>query len=301
MQDIDYKLLKALSVVVQEGGFEKAANVLHLSQPAVSLRIKQLETQIGQVLLTRTTPPLPTLFGQRMIKHYQQVKLLESDLFESVESAANKEFVLFPIGINVDSLSTWFLDAMDEFLKKERVLLDLVVDDQEHTHRLMQDGKVGGCISSRPEPMQGCRVAYLGSINYHLLATPEFAAQWFPDGLTTESVSHAPFLVYNRKDTSHETLIKSALGALPNSMTLNYFPATERFSDFIAQSLACGMCDITADQSCMTMLKAGTLIDLAPENFVKVRLFWHSWNLKSSLLDRFSTILVEKSREILLD
>ena len=83
-----------------------------------------------------------------MIKHYQQVKLLESDLFESIERSHGKEFIVFPIGINVDSLSTWFLDSMGAFLKKERVLMDLIVDDQEHTHRLMQDGKVGGCISS---------------------------------------------------------------------------------------------------------------------------------------------------------
>ena len=57
MADIDYKLLKALSVVVQEGGFEKASRVLHISQPAVSQRVKLLEEQTGQVLLTRTSPP----------------------------------------------------------------------------------------------------------------------------------------------------------------------------------------------------------------------------------------------------
>ncbi len=301
MKNIDYKLLKALAVVVQEGGFERASKVLHLSQPAVSQRVKQLEKQIGQVLLTRTSPPLPTQFGHQMIKHYQQVKLLESDLFKTIEGSAQQDFVVFPVGINVDSLSTWFLDAMGEFLKKERVLLDLVVDDQEHTHRLMQDGKVGGCISSRAEPMQGCRVAYLGSINYHLLATPEFAAQWFADGLNTKSVARAPILVYNRKDSSHETLLKSVLGEVPAQLTLHYFPATERFADFIAQSLACGMCDITADETCMRMLKNGTLIDLAPNNFVKVRLYWHSWNLQSPLLDRFSKILVQKTRKILLD
>nr|WP_321400831.1 LysR family transcriptional regulator ArgP [uncultured Desulfobacter sp.] len=300
MIDIDYKLLKALFVVVQEGGFEKAARVLHISQPAVSRRVKQLEEQTGQVLLTRTTPPLPTRFGRHMIKHYQQVRLLEADLFETVDESPEKEFVVFPIGVNVDSLSTWFLDAMGAFLKEERVLLDLIVENQEYTHRLMQTGEVGGCISSRPAPMQGCRVDYLGSTNYHLLATPQFAAQWFPDGVTYGAACKAPFLVFNRKDNSHEIVLESILGRVPEKMMLHYFPATERFADFIAQGLACGMCDITADENCMQMLEQGVLMDLAPDNFVTVKLYWHMWNLHSKLLARFSRKLVSKARKILL-
>lgn len=301
MPDIDYKLLKALSVVVQEGGFEKASHLLHISQSAVSQRVKLLEEQTGQVLLTRTSPPHPTFFGRQMIKHYQQVKLLEADLFESIEVTPREGFITFSIGINVDSLATWFLDAVGAFLKKERVLLDLVVDDQAYTHRLLRDGKVGGCISSRPEPMQGCRVAYLGSINYHLLSTPSFARQWLPNGLTREAIQRAPILVYNRKDESHKQLIEKALGEVPAQLTAHYVPAVERFTDFIASGLACGMCDITADESCMRMLDQGTLVDLAPSHYVKLKLYWHCWNLKSTLLDRFSTILVEKTRQILLD
>lgn len=38
----DYKLLAALAAVVEQGGFERAAQALGLSQSAVSQRIKQL-------------------------------------------------------------------------------------------------------------------------------------------------------------------------------------------------------------------------------------------------------------------
>ena len=41
----DYKLLAALGAVVEQGGFERAAQMLGLSQSAVSQRIKLLETR----------------------------------------------------------------------------------------------------------------------------------------------------------------------------------------------------------------------------------------------------------------
>jgi LysR family transcriptional regulator (chromosome initiation inhibitor) len=40
---LDYKLLEAMAMVVLERGFEKAAHKLHLTQSAVSQRIKLLE------------------------------------------------------------------------------------------------------------------------------------------------------------------------------------------------------------------------------------------------------------------
>lgn len=141
------------------------------------------------------------------------------------------------------------------------------------------------------------RVAYLGSINYHLLGTPQFAREWLPGGLSLENIGQAPILVYNRKDASHKRLIEIVLGQCPEQLTVHYFPAVERFTDFIVSGLACGMCDITADEA----LTEGTLIDLAPPHYVKLKLYWHSWNLKSSRLERFSAMLIEKTREILLD
>jgi LysR family transcriptional regulator (chromosome initiation inhibitor) len=81
---IDYKLLEAFAMVVQEGGFDKAANVLHLTQSAVSQRVRLLEDRAGKILLSRTSPPRPTDAGLKFIKHYVQVKLLEDGLSEDM-------------------------------------------------------------------------------------------------------------------------------------------------------------------------------------------------------------------------
>ncbi|HCP56021.1 MAG TPA: ArgP/LysG family DNA-binding transcriptional regulator, partial [Pseudomonas sp.] len=72
----DYKLLAALAAVVEQGGFERAAQMLGLSQSAVSQRIKLLEARVGQPVLLRETPPQATEVGRRLLNHVQQVRLL---------------------------------------------------------------------------------------------------------------------------------------------------------------------------------------------------------------------------------
>ena len=72
----DYKLLAALAAVVEQAGFERAAQALGLSQSAISQRIKLLEARVGQPVLLRDTPPRPTELGQRLLNHVQQVRLL---------------------------------------------------------------------------------------------------------------------------------------------------------------------------------------------------------------------------------
>ena len=66
---LDYKLVEAFAAVVQEGGFEKAAKLLNLTQSAVSQRVKLLEEQAGCILLVRSLPPRPSPAGQEMLRH----------------------------------------------------------------------------------------------------------------------------------------------------------------------------------------------------------------------------------------
>ena len=50
-----YEDLLSFFIVVNEGSFTAAAKKLYKTQPAVSMAIKQLETEFGQPLLIRKT------------------------------------------------------------------------------------------------------------------------------------------------------------------------------------------------------------------------------------------------------
>ena len=292
----DYKLIEALAMVAREGGFDKAARALYLTQSAVSQRVKLLEELTGQVLIARTTPPQATSAGRKLLKHYLQVKRLEDDLMGEIGNPASKGFASIAVGINADSLAIWLLDAIQSFLLEERVLLDIRVDDQEQTHRLLKEGEVMGCISTQEQPMQGCRIEYIGRMNYRMMAAPGFAARWFPNGLTIEEVRRAPALIFDRKDDLHHKLLHQALEEVPASIPTHYVPSVEKYAEFIALGLAYGM---LPDQQSTSLVRTGQIVDLSPDCHVPVKLYWHCWSLKSKLLSKFTQQLTFRAKTLL--
>src|SRR5215469_14577303 len=52
--DIDTRLLRYFAAVAAEGNLTHAAEQLHVSQPALTKQIKQLEIQLGARLFTRS-------------------------------------------------------------------------------------------------------------------------------------------------------------------------------------------------------------------------------------------------------
>ncbi len=295
---LDYKLIEALAMVAREGGFDKAAKALHITQSAVSQRLKLLEELTGQVLIARTTPPQATSAGQKLLKHYLRVKRLEDDLMREMEESGNKGFTSMAVGINADSLAFWLLEAIHSFLREERVLLDIRVNDQEQTHRMLKDGEVIGCISTQEHPMQGCRIEYIGRMKYRLMASPEFAAKWFPNGLTFEDVRRAPAVIYDRNDELHHKLLLQALEEVPAAFPNHFVPSIEKFAEFIALGLGYGM---IPDQQCAGLVSTGQMVDLSPEHHVPAELYWHCWNIKSDLLGKLTQRLVGKAKTLLGD
>ncbi len=298
---LDYKLLEALAQVVEQGGFEKAARTLHLTQSAVSQRVRQLEEQSGLILLARTSPPKPTAAGMRMLKHYRQVRLLEDDLSDvfapsGQSSAGEMPGVSLPIGVNGDSLSTWFFQAVEPFLEQDRALLDLRIEDQELTHRLLRDGEVVGCVSTLDKPIQGCSLAYLGRMDYRLVCAPGFARQWFASGVAQEGVRLAPSVAFDRVDNLNFLYYQQKFGCVPPDIPVHYIPWPEQFNEFILAGRAYGM---MPDQHTETLLAAGRLVNPDPELVVAVHLYWHSWNIASELLQHFSRVLLAGAHRLL--
>ena len=77
---IDAQLAATVAAVVDEGSFEAAARRLHITQSAVSQRIKAMEEQSGRVLVRRSKPIEPTEAGAVLLRLARQLELLTAEL-----------------------------------------------------------------------------------------------------------------------------------------------------------------------------------------------------------------------------
>lgn len=83
--------LKTLVIVAETGSFSKAAHELHVSQSAVSQRIKFLEDRYGHQLLDRSSPQLTaTEVGSLVIRKAGQILGLEMELQEEIRQVGRE-------------------------------------------------------------------------------------------------------------------------------------------------------------------------------------------------------------------
>jgi LysR family transcriptional regulator, chromosome initiation inhibitor len=290
---LEYRNLETFATVILEGGFDKAARKLHLTQSAVSQRVRLLEEQHGQILLQRSTPPQPTEAGLPLLYHYRKVKQLEDDLLTATAPTRDGTFNTVAIAINADTLATWLYPALAGLLDSHRLVVDLQVDDQDATHQLMQSGHVWGCISTRPDPLQGCSTVRLGGVRYAMFCTTSFRDRWFPAGLNEEHLARAPMARYNRKDDLNSRLFE----VLEVTPTLTpptfYVPSTEMYGHFVAEGRCWG---VLPEQQSEPLERDGRIVNLCPQHWVEVVLYWHCWNRKSALMADFSKRFAAEAR-----
>ncbi|MES2018500.1 MAG: LysR family transcriptional regulator ArgP [Pseudomonadota bacterium] len=286
---LDARKGEALLAVIDSGSFEQAALRLHLTPSAVSQRVSAMESELGMPLIIRSKPCRATAAGQRLVQYLRRSRLLEDEFM--ADSGASPLSVA--LAVNNDTLATWLLPGLAEFLIKEHILLDILLDDQDHTYTLLAQGLALAGVSSQPEPMRGCEVQMLGAMRYRLLATPAFAAQWFPDGLQREAARLAPLMVFDRKDTLQSTFLLRELGLPPGSYPSHYLPASEAFMQAIRLGLGYGM---IPELQYADRVAAGELVDLAPDKPTDVMLYWHAWRVQSPKLERLSAQVIATAR-----
>jgi LysR family transcriptional regulator (chromosome initiation inhibitor) len=276
----DYKLLEALAMVCKERGFEKASDKLFITQSAVSQRIKTLEELMGQILITRMSPPEPTDMGKKLIKHYHQVKQLEDEInltdFHSRMS----------IGLNADSLATWFMQAISPYLEQENVLIELKVDDQDQTSQFLKNGEVSGCISSSENSLQGCNIHHLGIMEYSMVCTSEFYNKWFFEGFSFHNIKKAPAVVFNRKDKLHQRCLNNHFDSLPVKYPIHYIPSSEQFLSMILMNQAYGVVPLI---QCEELIANKQLMEINVER-IEVNLYWHHWNINTRPMEHLTVM-----------
>jgi LysR family transcriptional regulator (chromosome initiation inhibitor) len=295
MSSFDPDALECLAAIVEEGGFERAAVRLSITQSAVSQRLRSLEAAVGTVLIVRSRPLKATAAGQLLLKHTKQMRLLRADLERDLKelapsSSAGREEERVSIAINADSIATWALDALGP-LVREGLPLEIITDDQDFTQEWLREGQVLGCVTTLKQAMRGCKVMHLGAMNYIAVCAQSMPVDSKFDpkkGLSKHHFHHLPFIAFNRKDDMQSEFVSKAFGLQRVSLRQLFVPSSQAQVQAVRERWGVS---VLPQITVQPLLDSGEFINLLPGFALPVQLYWHCWNLESDVLEALTLAL----------
>ena len=278
--------LAALVAIAEQGTFEAAARHLHITASAVSQRIRALESEVGQVVVQRTTPCRPTEAGEVLLRLARQTRLLHDEVQDAL-AHGHLGTIDLPVAVSADSLATWFRAVLADVAGWDDVALRLHVEDQAFSADLLRSGAVLAAVTSDPVAVQGCSVEPLGALRYVPAAAPAVTERWrrgrAPDWAAM------PMVVFNEKDAlQHEVLVARGVAEPP---VVHRVPTSADFLEAVRLGLGWGMIPLPQLD--------GTLVPLGSRLHVDVSLHWQRWRLASPTLDRITDVVRRAARATL--
>ncbi len=293
MSTFDANALECLAAILEEGGFERAAVRLSITQSAVSQRLRALEAQVGTVLIVRSRPLRATSAGRLLLKHAMQMRLLRAELERELHDltpgakGSDADAERISIAINADSIATWALPALSR-LAHQGLGLEIIADDQDFTIEWLREGQVLGCVTTLKQALRSCKMVPLGAMRYVAVAQSAYAAEHCPDGLTPYNFRSMPFIAFNRKDDLQAEFIGSAFGLKHVALSQLYVPSSE---GQVRAVMAGWGVTVVPELQVRDYLRDGRLVNIAPGQTLPVELFWHCWKLDSVVLDALTAAL----------
>jgi LysR family transcriptional regulator (chromosome initiation inhibitor) len=292
---LDLAQLAALAAVHRRGSFDLAAADLHVTPSAISQRLKALEETTGTLLIVRGQPCTATPTGLRLIRHHDEIALLETTLAADLPNLTPGPASL-RIAVNADSLATWVIPAL---AATDGFLFDLVIDDQDVSQDWLRRGEVVAAITAHPGPLQGCDTHPLGSLRYRATASPAYVARWFPRGVTPQALAQAPALTFSDKDRLQDRWVARQIGAAGRraSFPSHRLASSQGFVDACLTGLGWGL---NPEPLVQDHLASGRLIELVPDTPLDVALHWQFTRLAAPALAPLTAAIRAKAAAVLV-
>ncbi|KPF53328.1 transcriptional regulator [beta proteobacterium AAP51] len=150
--NVTFRQLRVFVEVAKQGSVTRAAEALHLTPPAVSMQLKEVETQVGLQLFDRSgrTIMLSTA-GEYFVVHAKRLLAALKEADDAMARLKRVERGLLTIGMV--STAKYFVPHLLARFHQEHPGVDMrlrVVGNREQLVALMASGEVDLCIMGRP-------------------------------------------------------------------------------------------------------------------------------------------------------
>ncbi len=176
MAQLEKFSLKVFRTVAEHLSFRKAAELLFLTQPAVSLQIKALEEELGVRLFDRAAGKVSlTKQGAILLGHAQEIARIALKASEELSAKEGQLSGIFAVGVSTTIAQYVLPRFLAIFLAEHpRLRLSVHSGNSDAIVRLLLDGKVSLGLIAGPTPERGIHAEPFMEDELVLIAPPDF-------------------------------------------------------------------------------------------------------------------------------
>lgn len=209
--DVSLDLYKIFCTVVKSGNMSSAAKELYISQPAVSMSIKQLEERFGKPLLIRSSKGItPTAEGSVIFEYLNQALDLIDTAEKKYMEMAHLEIGEVRIGANDTILNYYLLPYIKKFVESHQTITFKATNHTSgETVKMLKSGEVDIGFVNLPIDIDknldvikciDVEDCLIGGVKYKHLAK---------DGIHINELANLPILLLEKTSNTRKFLEKS--------------------------------------------------------------------------------------------
>lgn len=187
--------------VARLGGFRRASERLHLSQPAVSTRISNLEQELRVQLFERGPGALVlTKHGTLLLSYAEQMLFVEEEIKQRVANPSEAEG-LFRVGASETIAQAWLPEFLKAFSEQyPRVNVDLTVDISLNLRASLLERSLDLAILMGP----------VSEFSVENVALPPFNLHWYRSAQNEQTdLGKIPVISYSSKTRPYRELMSA--------------------------------------------------------------------------------------------
>ncbi|RJF92534.1 LysR family transcriptional regulator [Noviherbaspirillum saxi] len=160
---IDLRSMRSFVAVASAGSISRAAEHLHIAQPALSLQIKNIEEHLGAQLFERTTKGVtPTAAGQRFLVHIIDILKRVDVAYEDVREAVNEPTGRVALGLSHSMSKILTIPLVSAILRRwPKIQFQMIEMSTGYIPEHLVNGRLDLGLTFNSEEATGIRYTHL--------------------------------------------------------------------------------------------------------------------------------------------
>jgi LysR family nitrogen assimilation transcriptional regulator len=195
---MDIRRLKSFIVIVDTGSITRAADVLHIAQPALSQQLAALEDHFRQKLLIRSQQGVSMTEAGKAVYRHAQIILRQMEQAQADVTAAGSTLVgRVSVGlVPFSSAATLSVDLLTETRKRHPGILLHLTDSVGPTYsQMIMNGRLEMALIPGTGPIKGVRFEPVFTEEFHLVAHRDFGIEPGDAPLPVGALNDLPLLL----------------------------------------------------------------------------------------------------------